>query len=59
MPGYDGISVEDLTRAEYEGRERMMGLYHYVREHLPGFAKGGHVGRCGASGCPHDADAKG
>ena len=37
MPGYDGVSVEDLTRAEYEGRERMMGLYHYVREHMPGF----------------------
>ena len=37
MPGYDGYSVEDLTRAEYEGRERMMGLYHYVRENMPGF----------------------
>lgn len=37
MPGYDGISVEDLTRAEYEGRERMMGLYNYVRENMPGF----------------------
>ena len=37
MPGYDGVSVEDLTRAEYEGRERMMGLYNYVRENMPGF----------------------
>jgi len=37
MPGYDGVSVEDLTKAEYEGRKRMMGLYEYVREHLPGF----------------------
>ncbi len=37
MPGYDGVSVEDLTRAEYEGRERMMNLYHFVRENLPGF----------------------
>ncbi len=37
MPGYDGISVEDLVRAEYEGRERMMGLYNFVRENMPGF----------------------
>lgn len=37
MPGYDGVSVEDLTKAEFEGRERMMGLYEYVREHMPGF----------------------
>lgn len=44
MPGYDGISVEDLTRAEYEGRERMMGLYHFVREHLPGFEKSSMLG---------------
>ena len=44
MPGYDGISVEDLTRAEYEGRERMMGLYRYVRENLPGFEKADMLG---------------
>ena len=37
MPGYDGVSVEDLTRAEYEGRERMMGLFAYVKENMPGF----------------------
>lgn len=37
MPGYDGVSVEDLTKAEYEGRERMMGLFEYVRENMPGF----------------------
>ena len=37
MPGYDGISVEDLTRAEYEGRDRMMGLYEFVRDNMPGF----------------------
>lgn len=42
MPGYDGVSVEDLTKAEYEGRERMMGLYEYVREHMPGF-KNSHM----------------
>jgi len=44
MPGYDGISVEDLTRAEYEGRERMMNLYAYVREHLPGFENASMLG---------------
>jgi len=37
MPGYDGISVEDLTAAEYEGRKRMMSLFEYVRANLPGF----------------------
>lgn len=37
MPGYDGVSVEDLTKAEYEGRERMMRLFEYVRENMPGF----------------------
>jgi hypothetical protein len=44
MPGYDGISVEDLTRAEYEGRERMMGLYNFVRDNLPGFEKSQMLG---------------
>jgi len=44
MPGYDGISVEDLTKAEYEGRERMMNLYRYVREHMPGFEKADMLG---------------
>lgn len=44
MPGYDGVSVEDLTRAEYEGRERMMGLYDFVRENMPGFEKASMLG---------------
>ena len=44
MPNYDGISVEDLTRAEYEGRKRMMGLYEYVRENLPGFENSNMLG---------------
>ena len=44
MPGYDGISVEDLTRAEYEGRERMMSLFSYAREHIPGFEKANMLG---------------
>lgn len=37
MPNYDGISPEDLTAAEYDGRERMMNLFEYVKHHLPGF----------------------
>ncbi len=44
MPGYDGVSVEDLTKAEYEGRERMMGLYNFVRDNLPGFEKSNMLG---------------
>ena len=37
MPGYDGISPEDLTAAEFDGRERMIRLFEYARSHLPGF----------------------
>ncbi|WP_136656649.1 FAD-dependent oxidoreductase [Nitratireductor sp. XY-223] len=37
MPGYDGISPEDMVAAEFEGRERMMNLLHFARENLPGF----------------------
>lgn len=37
MPNYDGISVEHLTAAEYDGRERMMNLFQYARETMPGF----------------------
>lgn len=37
MPGYDGLSPEDLTAAEYEGRERMMKLFEFARAKLPGF----------------------
>ncbi len=44
MPGYDGISVDDLVAAEYEGRKRMMNLYRYVRENLPGFENSNMLG---------------
>ncbi len=44
MPGYDGISVGDLTSAEYEGRDRMMGLFEFVRKNLPGFEKSNMLG---------------
>ena len=37
MPGYDGISVEHMVAAEYEGRDRMMNLLRFARENLPGF----------------------
>ncbi|WP_419911646.1 FAD-dependent oxidoreductase [Hoeflea sp.] len=37
MPGYDGISPEDMVAAEFEGRERMMNLLHFARENIPGF----------------------
>lgn len=37
MPGYDGLSPEDMLAAEIEGRERMMKLLHFAREHIPGF----------------------
>ena len=44
MPGYDGISVEDLTRAEYEGRDRIMALFRYVRDNMPGFRNANMLG---------------
>ncbi len=37
MPGYDGLSVEDMVTAEFEGRERMMNLLAFARENIPGF----------------------
>jgi hypothetical protein len=37
MPGFDGVSVEDLTKADFQGRERIAALVAHVREKLPGF----------------------
>lgn len=37
MVGLDGVSVEDLTRADALGRERIATLLGYVRQNLPGF----------------------
>jgi hypothetical protein len=37
MPGYDGLSVEAMVKAEYEGRERMMNLLAFAKENIPGF----------------------
>ncbi|GHF39511.1 FAD-dependent oxidoreductase [Seohaeicola zhoushanensis] len=37
MPGYDGLSVEHMVAAECEGRDRMMKLFDFARENIPGF----------------------
>ncbi len=39
MSGFDGISPEDLTEADRQGRKRIAGLVEYVRGHYPGFEK--------------------
>jgi hypothetical protein len=39
MVGFDGIKVEDLTRADFEGRTRIESVVAYARETLPGFEK--------------------
>ena len=38
MTGYDGLKVEDLSRADFEGRERIYALVDFVRRKMPGFA---------------------
>jgi hypothetical protein len=38
MTGLDGLKVEDLTRAEFEGRRRIHAMVDHVRANLPGFA---------------------
>lgn len=37
MAGFDGTSVEDLTRADFKGREKIAALVEYVRVSVPGF----------------------
>ncbi len=37
IPGLDGLSVDDLTYVEFEGRRRFMKVLAFVREQLPGF----------------------
>lgn len=39
MTGFDALKVEDLTRADFEGRKRIYALVDYVRENMPGFEK--------------------
>ena len=37
MTGLDGMKVEDLTKAEFEGRRRIHAMVDHVRANLPGF----------------------
>ena len=37
MTGFDGMKVDDLTRAEFEGRRRIHALVDHVRANIPGF----------------------
>jgi hypothetical protein len=39
MAGLDGLKVEDLTRAEREGRGRILRLLDFARANLPGFER--------------------
>lgn len=39
MVGFDGVKVEDLTRADFEGRERIAALVDFARKRMPGFDK--------------------
>jgi hypothetical protein len=39
MTGLDGLKVEDITRADFEGRKRIYALVDYVRAHMPGFER--------------------
>ncbi len=44
MPGYDGLSVEDMVAAEYEGRGRMMTLLAFAQKNIPGFERARMLG---------------
>lgn len=44
MPGYDGLSPEDMLASEVEGRGRMMKLLAFVRENIPGFEEARMLG---------------
>lgn len=37
MTGYDGITPEHLTAAEFDGRQRMLNVQKFAAENLPGF----------------------
>lgn len=37
MAGFDGLKVDDLTRADFQGRDRIAALLAYAREKMPGF----------------------
>ena len=37
MTGYDGMKVEDQTRADFEGRKRIYALVEFIHANMPGF----------------------
>jgi hypothetical protein len=37
MTGLDGLSVEDITKADFEGRKRIYALVDFIRANIPGF----------------------
>ena len=37
MTGLDALKVEDLTRADFEGRKRIYALVDFIRANMPGF----------------------
>ena len=39
MTGFDGIAVEDMTRADFEGRERIARLVTHIKANMPGFER--------------------
>jgi glycine/D-amino acid oxidase-like deaminating enzyme len=39
MTGLDGLKVDDLTRAEVQGRAHLHAAVDYVRKHMPGFER--------------------
>lgn len=38
MTGLDGLSIEDITKADFLGRKRIYALVEFVRAKMPGFA---------------------
>lgn len=39
MPGLDGLAVEDLTKAEIQGRRHVAALVDFIRAKMPGFER--------------------
>jgi hypothetical protein len=37
MANYDGLKVDDLTRADFEGRKRIANMVDYLHAKMPGF----------------------
>jgi len=39
MRGYDTTSVEDLTKAEFEGRGKIVATFQFAKQNIPGFER--------------------